>query len=120
MNIKTKKSYYIVLLLSCMLFLTGCGVKIRDIFQIEDGKTTKEVKDPYDKYKDSNEEFVTINGDVKVGILEYPSDVLNKKENEIIEKMKQYGYKPISVTSSASPNYDRNYLYTILFEKIKD
>ena len=118
MNIRLKISF-VILLLSLTLFLTGC-VKISDIFNVKDDQETKEVKDPYEKYKDSNEEFVTINGDVKVGILEHSSDVLNEKENEIIEKMKEYGYKPISVTSSASPNYDRNYLYTILFQKIKD
>lgn len=120
MNTKRKISYATLLLSTTILFLTGCH-QINDIFiNKSDYKTTKEEKDPYEQYKDSTEQFITINGDVDVRMFEDPFKALNDKENEVINKMKEYGYQPKSVTSSKSPNYDRYYLYTILFEKIKE
>lgn len=120
MNTNRKITYTILLLSTIMLFLTGCG-KIHDLAFIEtDNKTVKEEKDPYEQYKNSTEEYITINGDITIGMFEDQFKALDNKENEVINKMKEYGYKPTSVTSSKSPNYDRNYLYTILFEKIKE
>lgn len=122
MNTKRKITCTILLLFTSMLFLTGCGLNLMDLIDIKSNNqtTAKQEKDPYEQYKNSTEQFITINGDVDVKMFEDPFKALNDKENEVINKMKEYGYQPKSVTSSKSPNYDRYYLYTILFEKIKE
>lgn len=109
-----------IVLLAASLVLTGCGLKVSKIFNKEKEEKIEQV-DKYEQYKDSNSKFVTINEEILFTMFETDHmKALNEKENEVIEKMKEYGYEPISVTSSKVPNNDRSYLYTILFQKVKD
>lgn len=112
-----RKLLLLMLLIVLTLTLTGHKVKTTKTIDIGADNGAENVID-YESYRYSDKKYVTINGNITVDSFKDIAKTLNDKEDEIIERMEEYGYKPTSVTSSANTHYDRQYMYTILFEKI--
>ena len=115
----SRKLLLSTLLVVSIFALTGCKVKVTITIDIGADNSAGKIID-YENYRYSDKKYVTINGDITVDSFKDIAETLNNKEDEIIEKMEEYGYKPTSVTSSANTHYDRKYMYTILFEKINN